>query len=179
VSTALIPTLMRTKVPWYLTTFYPLFALVVALLLVRAYSRASRMAGARVRMLALSLATVLALTGAEIKLFWYSFHFRDLSRSAQGLLLDEPAGLSGHVVYRDLWDRSGMFVVGLVGAEFKYITSPDDFLRQARPGDLLLTSHDLNQPGLHLVRSNGRHRLYVRTGGDGPHLDSASARLGR
>jgi 4-amino-4-deoxy-L-arabinose transferase-like glycosyltransferase len=162
VSTLLIPTLMRTKVPWYLNTFYPLFALVVARLMVDAYSRASSTAGARARLLALSLVTALALTVAEVKLFWYSFQFRDLSHSAQGLLLDHPQGLSGRVVYRDLWDRSAMFAAGLVGAEFRYLESADDFLRQARPGDFLLTSQDLNHPGLALVRSKGGHRLYVR-----------------
>ncbi len=172
VSTLLIPTLMRTKLPWYLNTFYPLFALIVALLLVRACSRASSMAGARARLVALSLVTALALTSAEIKLFWYSFHFRDLSHSAQGLLLDEPQELSGRVVYRDLWDRSAMFVTGLVGAEFRHVESLDDFLRQASPGDFLLTSDDLNLSGLTLVRSNARHRLYRRTEIDDGRLES-------
>jgi hypothetical protein len=55
-----------------------------------------------------------------------------------------------------------MFAAGLVGAQFGYLESVDDFLRQARPGDFLLTSQDLNHPGLALVRSKGGHRLYVR-----------------
>jgi len=175
VSTLLIPTLMRTKLPWYLNTFYPLFALVVAQLLLRAYSYASRAPGARARLVALSLVVALAWAASEVKLFWYSVHFRDLSRSAQGLLLDQPEGLSGRVVFRDLFDRSAMFVTGLVGAEFRHIESADDFLREASPGDFLLTSDDLHHRGLTLVRSNARHRLYLRIESDGSRLPSAPA----
>jgi 4-amino-4-deoxy-L-arabinose transferase-like glycosyltransferase len=172
-STLLIPTLMRTKLPWYLNTFYPLFALIVAGLLVRAWSQLSRVTASRARLVALSLVAAVALTASELRLFWYSIHFRDLSHSAQGLLLDEPERLAGRVVYRDLWDRSAMFVTGLVGAEFRHIESEDDFLRQSSPGDFLLTDDEVHQPGVALVRSNARHWLYVRIASVDPRLQNA------
>jgi 4-amino-4-deoxy-L-arabinose transferase-like glycosyltransferase len=41
----LVPTLMRTKLPWYLHTFYPLFALGVGAILAQAWRRASAAPG--------------------------------------------------------------------------------------------------------------------------------------
>jgi len=162
-SALIIPTLMRTKLPWYLNTFYPLFALATARLLAHGFSRATSALGTRRRLVALSLVTALALGVAEGKLVWYSLRYRDLSLSAQGLLLAEGDRLAGHRVYRDRLDLSALFVARLVGADLRHASSFDEFLRDSRPGDFLL----LSQRGHHhhelvLVGSSNGHRLYLR-----------------
>ena len=162
--TLLIPTLMATKTPWYLNTFYPLFALGVARILVYGFSRTSSTPSLHARLVTLSVVTLLALAVAESKLWAYSFHYRDLSRSAQGLLLAEGDRLAGRRVYREELDRSATFVAGLVGAELHTVSSYAEFLLVSRPGDFLLLSsrphhrrHDLR-----VVRSGAGHWLLVR-----------------
>ena len=60
-ATLLIPTMMRTKLPWYLNAFYPIFALGVAALVMRA---ATVVAGRR--RVVLAVAAVVALGVAEV-----------------------------------------------------------------------------------------------------------------
>jgi hypothetical protein len=98
---------------------------------------------------------------AEGKLLWYSFHHRDLRRSVQGLLLSEGDALTGHRVFRNHWDRAETFVIrGVLGAERGLAVDLDDFMVQSRPGDYLVSSDDLQHPGLAVVQAHGQHRLY-------------------
>ncbi len=160
--TLVIPTLMLTKLPWYLNPFYPVFALGIAWIVVRAASQADAVGSRRSRVV-LAAAVVLALGVAEGKLIWYSFHHRDLRQSVQGMLLAEGPAIRGHRVYRSHWDRAEMFVIrSVIGAERGLAAGLDDFLSQSRPGDYLVSGHAVSHPDLTAVQSRGRQRLYRR-----------------
>ena len=159
----LVPTVMRTKLPWYLNSFYPVFALGIAWILVRGLSRDWRGTTPGRRGTILAGVTVLALGVAEGKLLWYSFNYRDLKGSAQGLLLEERTRLKNRRVFFDKWDRAEIFVVGgVVGAERRSAVPLENFRRDSRPGDCLVSAESLADADLVLVRP-GRHRaLYCR-----------------
>jgi 4-amino-4-deoxy-L-arabinose transferase-like glycosyltransferase len=160
--TLLIPTIMRTKVAWYLNPFYPVFALAIGWVLAHGLSQAGEERNRRWR-LALALVPALMLGVAEGKLFWYSFHHRDLASSTQGLLLSERERLAGQTVFRDRWARAEIFVIGgLIGANRRLAPGLSEFIRDSKPGDYLVSSRPLDDPALGLVRSNGRHQLYHR-----------------
>ena len=161
--TLLIPTLMRTKLPWYLNPFYPVFALGTGWILVHAFSQVRNSPPARWRTVMLGFVAVIALGVAEGRLISYSFRYRDVGNSAQGLLLAEKDRLAGRRVFRDHWDRADIFVLGgVVGADRGLADYPEHFLRDSRPGDYLLSSQDADRPDLVLVRSDGRLSLYRR-----------------
>ena len=163
-TTLLIPTFMATKTPWYLNTFYPLFAIGVAYVLVYAVRQLSSMTASRVRLAVLATTAVTAFTVAEAKLWAYSIKYRDLNTSAQGLLLAEGNRLAGRRVYRDRLDRSTTFVAGLVGAELLSTSSYTEAVRSAWPHDLILVSSppDRHRRQFILVTSNEGNWLLVR-----------------
>jgi 4-amino-4-deoxy-L-arabinose transferase-like glycosyltransferase len=158
--TFIVPTLMTTKVPWYLNPFYPVFALGVGWLVVRALSRDGHHARRRV-MAAVLLAVIVV---AESRLIWTSYYRRDPSRSVQGLLLAERDQLRGHRVYRDeRWNNADMFVAdALVGAERGLSPDLGHFLRESRRGDYLLSTPEVQDASLTLVIADGRRALYRR-----------------
>lgn len=158
-ATMLIPTMMQTKLPWYLNAFYPIFALGVAALVVRAAAVVSRR-----RRMVLAVAAVLALGVAEGRLLWYSYHYRDLAKSPQGWLLAERDHLAGRRVFSDAWSDSEWFVLtSLLDAEPRQGTPRDEFFLESRPGDYLMSASDVVRPDLQLVRSNGSRWLYRRS----------------
>jgi 4-amino-4-deoxy-L-arabinose transferase-like glycosyltransferase len=160
--TFLIPTVMRTKLPWYLNPFYPVFALGIAWILVRGLSRARNGSSGR-RQAILVSAIVTALGVAEGKLLWYSFHYRDVNDSTQGLLLQEKARLGNHRVFQAHWDRAEIFIAsGVVGAERGSAADVETFWRESRPGDCLISARRLSDPRLVPVRSVRRQALYCR-----------------
>jgi 4-amino-4-deoxy-L-arabinose transferase-like glycosyltransferase len=159
VVTFLIPSLMSTKLPWYLNPFYPAFALATAWALSRGWS-ASKHPGRRVLVGALA---ALALVTAEGRLVWYSFEYRDLHRSAQGLFLAERDRLEHRTVYAPQWNRAGRFVVhDLAGADIGSAVDPEEFVRCSAAGDYFLWSAELSHPALTLIRTNGHEWLYRR-----------------
>src|SRR6185503_13119543 len=82
--TFVLPSVVATKLGWYLNSFYPLFALAVAWVIVQAWQATA----AQPRRAALVAATfVVALGMAEGKLAWHSYHLLDVRRSAQSLFL--------------------------------------------------------------------------------------------
>src|SRR5207247_8854782 len=87
VLTLLIPTLMRTKLSWYLNPFYPPFAVVVACVFAAGLAGDLSVATSHRRKMTLALLFVLTITAAESRLMWYSYHRRALTASSQGLLL--------------------------------------------------------------------------------------------
>jgi len=170
--TLIIPTLMRTKLPWYLNPFYPLFAIGIAWLMVRGWELAGGRQNARWRSVALTLVFVIALGVAEGKLIWYSFYNRSLTLSPQGLVLAERHRLRGHRVFYKRWNRADRFVVHAVArAEALRADTFDSFWRASRPGDYLLAMERVNHSELTLVRSQGSAWLYQR--GDHPRRPSA------
>jgi 4-amino-4-deoxy-L-arabinose transferase-like glycosyltransferase len=158
--TLIEPTLMRTKLPWYLNSFYPVFAVGVAWLVVRGLSQTTTRAQTW-RTFAMATAFVVAFGVAEGKLMWYSFEYRDLGLSDQGVVLAEITEIAGHRVYREQADHAGKFVTaGLAGAEPRYAADPEAFLNESRPGDFLVAPKTLSDPDLEFVRSNGHFSLY-------------------
>ena len=161
--TLLIPTVMQTKLPWYLNPFYPVFALGVACLLVRGLSQ-NRHGSSDRRQMILMMAIVLAFGVAEGKLLWYHSHYREVNDSTQGLLLQEKERLQNHRVYQAHWDNAEIFVAGgVLGLERGSTAHVETFMRESRPGDCLISVRRLSEPGLVLVRSSRHQRLYCRT----------------
>lgn len=159
--TLLVPTLMQTKLPWYLNAFYPMFALGVGWSLAYGFSRVS-FAPAHYRGLLIAM-ILMASTVAEAKLIWYSYHYRDFDQSAQGLLILEGDRLRGVRVYRTAWDRADTWVMkGLVDAEPAEAVSVQDFLFRSGPGEYFLTAMDVDDPRLVRVAMVGDYSLYQR-----------------
>ncbi len=160
-ATFLIPTLMQSRLPWYLNAFYPAFALGVGVVLARGFREIT--VARRARAIILVTVTVVAVAVAEGKLLWYSVEHRDVTSSIQGLLLAEKAQLAGHRVFRDDWQDADSFVASaLVGVERRTALDTAGFLRDSAPGDYLIRAGHSSDPRLVLVRSNGRDALFVR-----------------
>jgi hypothetical protein len=159
--TLVVPAIMQTKLPWYLNPFYPMFALGVGWMLAYGFSRVS-FAPAHHRWMFVAM-IVMASAIAEAKLIWYSYHYRDFDRSAQGLLLVEEDRLRGVRVYRTSWDRADAWVMkGLIEAEPAEALSAQDFLFRSGPGEYFLSSQDINDPRLVRVAMVGDYSLYQR-----------------
>ena len=157
-----LPTAMQTKLPWYLNTFYPLFALLVALAVTHAIAR-TRATSPDWRRYALAASVLVAVGIAQTKLLSYSFQYRDLRLSDQGLMLSHADQLKGHRLYRDVFDRSGAFVARqIIGIETIYAPDTAGFVRVAEGGDFLLTKQALDDPALELVSAGGGFNLYRR-----------------
>jgi 4-amino-4-deoxy-L-arabinose transferase-like glycosyltransferase len=163
VVTLLIPTLMRTKLPWYLNPFYPVFAVSMAWILVRGLARGWHESSAR-RQALLGIAIVTAFGVAEGKLLWYHSHYRNVNESTQGLLLQEKGRLQNHRVFQSRWNGAEIFVAsGVLGLERGSAGHVDTFRRESMAGDCLISGRHLSDSGLVLVRSVRHHRLYCRT----------------
>jgi len=109
-ATLLIPTVMATKVAWYLNPFYPLFAIVIAAIVATGLDAFSG-PGQRRERLVIATIVVLAFAVAESKLVWYSFQQRDLNGSMQGFFLESPEMVQGRRVLLEQWDPADRFVL--------------------------------------------------------------------
>lgn len=161
----LVPTIVRTKVDWYLHPFYPVFAIAAGALFVSAFRRGAaapplwRSWRLRVLVAVLFLAAGLA----EGRIIWYSSTHRELADSSQGLLLAERDRLKGKVVYRRRLDRAEIFVLhALVGATHRLVPDRADFLRDAAAGDFFLAQGAFDDPHLMLVREQAGFGLYEK-----------------
>jgi 4-amino-4-deoxy-L-arabinose transferase-like glycosyltransferase len=156
-----VPTLMQTKLPWYLNTFYPLFAIAVSWIVARAVEQVSHADAAREPRRVLAGVLLVAGLVAEAKLVTYSYRYRDLDRTPQGVLLQERSRLAGHRIYRVAWDRAESFVArAVVEAEPVTVRSLDEFLQNAQPGDYWVSRGAEADLRLELVASTRRHHLY-------------------
>ena len=158
-----VPTLMSTKLAWYLHPFYPVFAIAVGGILAHASAAAHEPSSAAWRRTALAAVIVAAVGVAEGKMIWYSYEHRDLAKSRQGLLLDERHNLRGRQVFGARWDRADIFVAkALVGARHRLAPDLADFLRDSQPGDYYLTHATVADDSVTLIRSTRRAHLYRR-----------------
>jgi 4-amino-4-deoxy-L-arabinose transferase-like glycosyltransferase len=162
--TLAVPTVMQTKLAWYLTPFYPVFALGLAMLIVRAFADVAAATRPRWHAAALAATLVVVVSAAEVRLLWYSFAVRDLRYSGQSLLLAERQQLRGRRVFQDRQRRAATFVAGaLIGARPQApVVDPCCVLRDVSPGDYLLTADRVAIEELELLRSNGIRWLYRR-----------------
>jgi 4-amino-4-deoxy-L-arabinose transferase-like glycosyltransferase len=161
--TLVIPSVMATKVPWYLNTFFPVFAILVALVVVRAFESAQSSNSSQWRLRVLVGVVAVVVVAAESRLIWYSFNYRDLSRSEQSLVLQERAALQGQRVYLVPNSNATRFVAdAIVKAEPLTASDRAAFVRDSRPGDYLLTNTPCGGADTREVASTGRHFLCVR-----------------
>ena len=157
-ATFVMPSSVATKLGWYLNSFYPLFALGVALVVVEAW----RAADVRPRRAALVTASfVVALIVAEGKLAWHSYRLLDVDRSAQSLILAHGPDIATRRVYAKEWPHADRFVVRSVGGRCITMPGVDEFLRDSHAGDFWL-----GRPGLDArlvpVATTSRQTLYRR-----------------
>jgi 4-amino-4-deoxy-L-arabinose transferase-like glycosyltransferase len=158
-----IPTLMVTKLAWYLHPFYPVFAIAVGALLAHAWEAARSQGAPRWRRRVLVGVVVLAIGVAEGRMVWYSHHHRSLHGSPQGLLLARRDSLRGRQVFAARWDRADIFVAeAIVGAGHRLAADLTNFLRDSRPGDFFVSPTLVWDDSVTLVDSNRRGHLYRR-----------------
>jgi 4-amino-4-deoxy-L-arabinose transferase-like glycosyltransferase len=166
--TLAVPTMMRTKVPWYLNTFYPVFSVGLALTLCDRVSAtfASRFGGWR--RLAVLGAIVVAFGVAEGKLVWYSFNRRDLSLSGQSLMLAERERLRGHRLFLEPHARASHFVAeAIVGATVLRAARRGDFFSTTRAGDYILSSQPCDGADVQLLGMTASRFLSLRQNSEG------------
>ena len=156
--TFVLPSVVATKLGWYLNSFYPLFALGVAVVIVAAW-RATAPYPRRAALVAASFAV--ALVVAEGKLAWHSYRLLDLRRSAQSLFLAHGSAIADRRVYATEWPHADRFVVRTVGGSCVTAPGVDAFLASGRAGDLWLGDTDPD-PRLVPVATTGRQTLYRR-----------------
>ena len=158
-----VPTLMSTKLAWYLHPFYPVFAIAMGALLAHALARATSAGGARWRRIALVSVIGLAVGVAEGRMVWYRHHYRSLDRTLQGLLLQERDAIRGRQVFADRWDRARIFVLeAMVGGRRGLAPDLANFLRDSEPGDYFFSTRMLRHDAVVMVRSNRLGHLYRR-----------------
>lgn len=157
----IVPSLMQTKLAWYLNPMYPMFALGVGAALAYGFSRTGFPAHHRAMLVAM---VVMASVVAQSKLIWYSYTMRSTHLSAQGVLLGEAHRLQGGRVFKtSQWDRADMFVVrGMLGARETAVMSVDEFLAMARPDEHIVMEAGVFHPALVSVGTVGEYALYRR-----------------
>jgi 4-amino-4-deoxy-L-arabinose transferase-like glycosyltransferase len=156
--TFVLPSVVATKLGWYLNSFYPLFALIVAWMVVEAWRATAATHARRAAVLAAMLA---ALAVAEGKLAWHSYKLLDLERSAQSLFLAHATDIADRRVYASAWPHADRFVVRTVGGHCERAGDVDAYLASSGPGDFWLGVPG-EDPRLVAVASTGRQTLYRR-----------------
>jgi 4-amino-4-deoxy-L-arabinose transferase-like glycosyltransferase len=160
-ATFVLPSVVVTKLGWYLNSFYPLFALGVGWAIVESW----RAAEAHPRRRALVAATVVVALGvAEGKLAWHSYRLLDLERSAQSLFLAHGPRLANQAVYATAWPHADRFVVRTVGGHCMIAPGVEAFLAASHPDDLWLGPPAMDARLVPLA-TTGRQTLYRRLDG--------------
>jgi 4-amino-4-deoxy-L-arabinose transferase-like glycosyltransferase len=153
-----VPTLMATKLSWYLNPFYPVFALLIGSVLQSAIVR-SRTGPLR-RRIALVAIIVMAIGTAEGKMLYQAFR-RDKDYFLQGLLQRERAALSGRTIFRARWNGAEQFVATrMVEARIGYVDQPDEFVEIGQVGDFLVATPNLSDARLEKVGEMAGEALY-------------------
>jgi hypothetical protein len=156
-ATFVLPSVVATKIGWYLNSFYPLFALVVARVVIDAWQATP----AHPRRALVASSFVVALGVAEGKLAWHSYQLLDLNRSAQSLFLSQGPAIAGRHVYATSWPHADRFVVRTVGGNCLVVENVDAFLAASHVDDLWLGPPDADARLVPLA-TTGRQTLYRR-----------------
>jgi 4-amino-4-deoxy-L-arabinose transferase-like glycosyltransferase len=155
----LVPTAMQTRTLWYLNPFYPLFALLLGLVVRRSLAAVDHTGTWRGSLIAVCLGA--AFVAAESKSLWRIYRVTNLDTSVQGLLLDHVGGSGASRVFRDRRVRSEAFVVrALRHAEFRIYDPALGKPSGSRRGDLLVTSGELSSADARLIGSADGHHVY-------------------
>lgn len=150
--TFVVPSLVATKLAWYLNPFFPLFALAVGAAVWHTWSTLLTQ-GQTARARGFAALVVLAVGVAEGKLAWQSYRQLDLNRSAQGLLLERFGELHGQRVFAVRCPYPEAFLASAADATCMQ-AAWDEFAVQATRGDLWLGERDDTLPGLIRLGSN-------------------------
>jgi 4-amino-4-deoxy-L-arabinose transferase-like glycosyltransferase len=153
-----VPTLMQTKLSWYLNPFYPVFAVLVGGILHHALTKAG--AAPRNRTIALGAIVVIALGTAEGKMLYQAYR-RGSGDGVQGLLERERSRLAGRTIFRTEWNAADRFVATrMIAADVAQVGPPDRFIEVAGSGDFLVAAPDLDHPRLEKVGETAAAALY-------------------
>ncbi len=136
-ATLVVPTLMATKLAWYLNPFYPVFAVTVAMIVATGFDAFALPAHRRERIVIATM-VALAFVVAEGKLVWYSYNQRDLDGSIQGFFLNSPEMVHGQRVLLDEWDPADHFVLTHVVGGHPVAGTPEQAAFSADEHDLLV-----------------------------------------
>lgn len=136
-ATLIIPTLMATKVAWYVNPFYPLFAILVAAIVATGLEAFSQPAYRREQFVIATM-VLMAFGVAEGKLVWYSYNQRDLAGSMQGFFLQSPDMVMGRRVLLEQWDPADQFVLTHLAHGLPVTGDPRQVTANADEHDLLI-----------------------------------------
>lgn len=157
--TVLVPTLVPTKLAWYLTPFYPGAAVLTALALHEAW-RALDAGGHRRRARALLALTTAAVLAVEGRLIYRSTVMLDLDRSAQGLLIAHADAVRGARVFATACPYPEAFLARVAGGTCVAVADVATARGAAAPGDLWLDGAAAELPGLVALARNRRASLH-------------------
>lgn len=160
-TTFVLPTVVPTRLAWYLNPFYPGAAVVAALAIAHAW-QALRGRGHRERAYALAALVGLAVVVAVARMGYRSHEKLDVNRSPQGLLLAVGAGLDGHRVYMAGCPRPEAFLAAAAGASCVSVPDVAAFRQASAPGDFWIDRAGVTVPDLTLLGVNRRASLHRR-----------------
>ncbi|MFN7978136.1 MAG: glycosyltransferase family 39 protein [Vicinamibacterales bacterium] len=160
VATVIVPTVVPTRLAWYLNPFYPGAALVGALLIREAWT-SLRAEGAQARAWLVAILAVAAALTAEGRIAFRSQRL-DVGNSAQGLLLAQREAIAGHRVFAAFCPYPEVFLASAAGSACVAVHDVDAFIAASAPGDFWLDRHDATPEGLTRVDANRRASLHRR-----------------
>jgi 4-amino-4-deoxy-L-arabinose transferase-like glycosyltransferase len=162
----LVPSMMQTKLSWYLNPLYPVCAIGIALVFVHGLTDPLTQSPG-VRRVAVVVTLVLALGVSQGRSIWHVAVQRHLDRSPQGLLLEHAPVLAGARVFKTDWEPADRLVAeAFVGARQATAADAGAFARQSDTGDFLLVARgDAVPESVVLVDEGPRYALYRRSTG--------------
>ncbi|HUU35921.1 MAG TPA: glycosyltransferase family 39 protein, partial [Vicinamibacterales bacterium] len=161
VATAVVPTVVSTRLAWYLTPFYPGAAVLTALAVSHARHTLDA-AGQRARATVVVGLAVAALLLAEGRLAYRSFVMLDLDRSAQGLIITHAHRLPGARVFAATCPQPEAFLTAAFGGACVAVPDLAAARRRARSGDLWLDTAAADVSGFESLGRNRRASLHRR-----------------
>ncbi len=156
-----VPTIVPTKLAWYVTSVYPLLAMAIAVVVHGAWHWLSAH-GRRGRARVLVVAVVVAALAAEVRMGWRSYVKLDLNRSAQGLLVNHPDLVRGRRLFSRTCPRPEWFLARAAGSRCLVARDVAFYLTISAPGDLWLDAPGLDHAALTPLAANRRAALYAR-----------------
>ena len=157
--TAIVPTLVPTRLAWYLTPLYPGAAVLTALAVYEGW-RTLGAAGHRRRAHALVALVVAALLLVEGRLIYRSTVMLDLDRSAQGLLIAHADAVRGARVFATACPYPEAFLARVAGGTCLATATAATARRTAVTGDLWLDGATADVPGFVVLGRNRRASLH-------------------
>jgi 4-amino-4-deoxy-L-arabinose transferase-like glycosyltransferase len=156
VATLVVPTIVPTRLAWYLNPFYPGAAVMTALAIRHAWAAASRR-WSRAMLAGLVVTGVLT---AEGRMIYRSLAMIDLDRSAQGLLIDSGARLAGWRVFATQCPYPETYLAVAAGATCVVAAEAAAAARAALPGDYWIGPPDASLPDADRVAVNRAASLH-------------------